>query len=287
MRAYLLIIFESGIGDTYSTLVSAYETYLQLQSWGYETYLIFETRKNNYFNKKERLDFLFNLNKFENGVIYNIDWDINGSPDVVNVYKTIQLQQNQKSYRIFVSHKIPELEYYQSKIYGHPEIKHFSMYPNCYRQFLSDDVIEISNNFDIDKSNLVGIHYRPLDGHGDSNVEFEKIRNLLEQFVSGFQDKNMFVSSNGNLIRNYLKNNYKNIFTCNFSKQIEYYPCYTPHLKHLSEYDFIRHTQEIAAEMSIFRFCEKIVSLSVFLSNFITYGILNNIHSSKYENILQ
>lgn len=289
MNANILIKFESGLGDTYSTLVSALETFQILEKHGYETNLVIDTRKNPYFSQEHKLDFLFNLSEFKNNVVYNVPLNKNGYPDIENIFGTKRIVQKQKSYHIFLSEEIDELRSFESNIYGHPEIRNSKKFPNCNVNLLSEEVLKLADKISDNKSNMVGIHFRPLDENGDNESELERIKEHLEFFTKKYHNKNFFVGSNGNLIKNYLSSNLQNLITTKFTYQniIPFYPCYIVNQKGLKEEDFILHAQEIASEMSFYRNCEKIISFSYFLSNFITYGILNNKHNKIYEEIIE
>ena len=101
MEAYLLIKFESGVGDTYSTLLSAYETSLELQKFGYNTTLVLETRRNVYFSPGTKLDVLFDTSVFQN-VVYNIPTDTSGNPDIAGIFNVKRLPQAQLSYHLYL-----------------------------------------------------------------------------------------------------------------------------------------------------------------------------------------
>ena len=286
MRANLLIKFESGLGDTYSTLASALEAFNFLESLGYDTTLVIETRRNVYFSHTHKLDVIFNMTPFKGKVVYNIELDGSGNPDISKIFGTQRIPQHQKSYWVYVDKVIDELNNYESIIYGHPEIKIYNQRPNCELQLLSDEVIKISNKMVKKRNNIIGIHFRPLDLRGNNPEELDKVKQSIHDFIEKNSNKNFLVSSNGTLIRDYLKDNYKNILTpkLTYENLIPFYPCYTRN-PNLSENDYIRHAREIAAEMSLYRKCEKIISFAPFLSNFMTYGILNNIHTKDYNKL--
>jgi hypothetical protein len=232
------------------------------------------------------LDYIFDLSPFKGKIVYNLETDNNGNPNIPKVFGTNRIQQNQKSYWIYLDEVVSELNNFESNIYGHPEIRIFEKRPNCKMDILSSEVIDISNIFLEKSENVVGIHFRPLDMRGDNIEELEKVKKQISEFIQNNPNKTILVSSNGTLIREYLESNYDNIIApkLTYEKVIPFHPCYTRDPK-FNENDYIRHAREIAAEMSLYRKCEKIISFAPFLSNFMTYGILNNIHTKDYNKL--
>lgn len=286
MKAYIVLKFESGIGDNYSATVSAYEASLDLEKLGYDTTLILETRRNVYFSPDTKLDVLYDLSGFKN-ILYNIQMDQNGNPDVVGLFNVEHLQQNQVSYHIYVDEIIPALKTYQSPIYGHPELKHGLKRPYCNTDLLSERVKEIAKSMLPDTTDVVGLQYRAYDMQGDFEDLIAPIKDTVDRYADVYKDKTVFVSSNGNLLRNYMRTKHSNVVSPSFSNTtIPFYPCYIKHRTDLTEEDFILHAQETAAEMSLYKHCKKILPFSPFLSNFLTYGILNNQHTQNYFDLI-
>lgn len=286
MEAYLLIKFESGVGDTYSTLVSAYEASLELEKFGYNTTLVLETRRNVYFSPEIKLDVLYDLSGFKN-VLYNLRTDITGNPDILGLFNARRLPQQQVSYHIYLDELIPELQDYQSCIFGHPELKHNSRRPVCNTALLSPKVLKIAKTMLPDTSRVVGLQYRAYDMQGDIEHLLDPIRSTVDKYAEVYKDRTVLVSSNGNFLRNYMKTRHSNVLSPTFSNNtIPFYPCYVKHREDLTEEDFVLHAQEIAAEMSLYMYCEKIISFSPFLSNFITYGIINNQYTKNYTELI-
>ena len=84
-----------------------------------------------------------------------------------------------------------------------------------------------------------------------------------------------------------MRTKHKNVFSPSFTNTtIPFYPCYVRYRQDLTEKDFVLHAQEITAEMSLYKYCEKIMSFSPFLSNFLTYGIINNQHTQNYPELI-
>jgi hypothetical protein len=286
MNAYLYINFVSGLGDTYTTIMSALQSSIELENFGYNTFLIINTTRNNYLPEHLELDCLFDFSGFKNKVIYNIPLDNEGNPVIQNL-KLNKLKQDQNSYSIYVDSIIPELYEYQSYIFGHTEINKLSKRPTCNMDIISLDVKNIADSFIGNFSNIVTLHYRAMDGLGNSEEYVNGRIGRFENFINEHKDKNILVCSNGKLIRDLLKNKHSNVITFNFTyNELELYPCYDIYTKpKFSEDIFIRHSQEILAEMVMIKYSEKILSISPFLSNFVTYGVLNNTHKKDYSEL--
>ena len=141
--------------------------------------------------------------------------------------------------------------------------------------------------FRSDPSRVVGLQYRAYDMQGDIEHLLNPIKDTIDKYAEVYKDRTVLVSSNGNFLRNYMKTKHSNVLSPTFSNTtIPFYPCYVRYRQDLTEDDFVLHAQEIAAEMSLYRYCEKIISFSPFLSNFITYGIINNQYTTNYFELI-
>jgi hypothetical protein len=289
MNAYLLINFVSGLGDTYSTILSALEAYKYLQTLGYKTNLVFETRRNWYFPPTVPLDCLYDLTPFEGNVLYNIDWNVHGGPDLETSYNAKLLLQNQKSYLIYVDEQIPELNNYQSYIYGHTELHRFKdKKPICETQLLGSEVIVQAEKFVPNTENMVAVHYRAKDGRGEEEADFLKYKHTITTFIEQHKEQRVLVCTNGRMAREILRNMYPNVIALNFTySDLQMYSPFDPLSNKHSTEKYIRHAQEIAAEMCLLRYARKILSVSPFVSNFVTYGYLNNIHTGDYNELFE
>jgi hypothetical protein len=284
MNAYLHIKFVSGLGDTYTTIMSALECSIELENLGYNPHLILNTDRNQYLPPHIKLDCLFDFGGFKNEIIYNPILDNNGFP-IIDGISLVKLNQNQSSYLIYVDeyHKI--LDNYQSYIFGHLEISRNDRRPTCNIDIINHDIKKQAYEFIGHIDDLISLHYRTRDGLGNSEEELMDKLKSFEHFIDVNQNNKVLICSNGKLIKNYLKKN--NIVTFNFTyDNIELYPCYDIYNKSLySDEVFIKHSQEIMTEMVLMKYSKKILSISPFLSNFVTYGILNNIHNLNYNEI--
>lgn len=288
MRAYVYVNFVSGLGDTYTTILSSLECSMELKNFGYDTYLILNTSRNNYIPENLKLDCLFNFNDFENEIIYNPPLDSEGNP-IIDGVNMIRVSQNQTSYIIYVEKYSEYLENYESYIFGHTEINKNSRRPICNTDIVSETVKEIANDFINNYKNIITLHYRAMDGLGNSETYLRNILFRFDEFVKNNKTDIILVCSNGKIIREYLKSKYDNVITFNFThKDIELYPCYDIYNKDkYSDEVFIRHSQEIMAEMVMIRNSKKILSISPFLSNFVSYGIINNDTGLDYHDFFK
>lgn len=283
MQAYIVLQSISGLGDQYTSVLSGYQTFLDLKEMGYDVLINWETKTNQYFNKDIPLDCIFDLSVFDK-VIYNEEESIS---------KNILLNQNQRSYRIYVSELVPALENYQSKLYGferyRTNLDSEESYPTFKKQFLSREVLDIASGSIATflTHSLTGIHFRCDDAFHLSDIGqikkryVEELNNLNKIIVSN-PDILFMVCSNNKKVVDMLSANHINTFKNYFTnRDIPLYYCYEQQPLDTEDSMYIRHAQEIAAEMSLFAYCSKIIAYNTFPSSFLTYGITHNIHYSS------
>src|SRR3989304_2647438 len=108
MKAYIVSQFWSGLGDAYSNYVSCYVACLELEAMGYDTYFMWDTSRCQYLPFNSTLEAFFKEDIFKNKVIYN-------DQEITTNYSL--LQQNQKSFKIYVNSFAKELISYESILY--------------------------------------------------------------------------------------------------------------------------------------------------------------------------
>jgi len=260
--------------------MSTIECANELKEFGYNPHLIINTHRNNYFPSHVKLDCVFDFSDFENEVIYNPILDNDGSP-IIDGLKLKRVTQNQTSYLIYVDEYHEGLNNYQSYIFGHTELNISDRRPLCNTDIVNSEIKQMAKDFLGDVDNLVTLHYRATDGLGNTENYVNTNLHRFDEFVENNKEHKILICSNGKLVRDYLVNKYENVITFNFSNNdIELFPCYTFYRgsSHSDEV-LIKHSQEIMAEMVMIKYSKKILSISPFLSNFVSYGIMNNVYN--------
>lgn len=293
MKAYIVLQCISGLGDQYSSVLSGHTIYRDLTALGYDTEVVW-TVNNQYFNSNLPLDPIFDLSEFEGRVYYGIE------PEIAAKY--IRLPQIQNSTRIYVSEITPELSsyeaplfcfdtYYKKAVRDLPGLK----YPTTDKQFLSKDVLDIVENFRQGRERIKGIHFRVGDLHLEtpytSLYEIQAYKVALDKvttFLESNNDSEIMVCSNNKNIVNFFENNYNNVFQNKFTVEMKRYYSYSylTASKYTQE-EYIRHAQETAAEMAMFKYCDTIFPYNTFHSSFLTYGITHNIHHKNWNTKLK
>lgn len=181
MKAYVVVQCISGLGDQYSSLLSASVIKSELDRMGYDVYLLWNVRSL-YMPSDYPLDFLFDLTSF-GPVEYNLEEAIKKEYHL--------LPQIQQSIRIYVSEINLFLQEYQSTFYDHSSFRRLgSNIPIFKKQYLSKEVLEIKNRFLEGKKEIYGIHFRVGDSFLNTPIE------LLEPYRNSIEEVETFIKEN-------------------------------------------------------------------------------------------
>lgn len=283
MKAYIITTAQHGLGDQYTGILMAYDTFLLLESLGYDTYIDFWGHNMYYytFNQHPNLDPIFNFSPFQNKILY-------GEEDRIR-NECFRLPQEQYSIEIWVSEIVDELKTYEAKIYNFFNFRYNSkfVFPNWQTQFLSDEVLRIKDNF-IKKHNVENFYWlqvRVSDADGQMFLPLEDLIQsdwfiLVDKWIQKNLDNTIVISSSHLLLRDYFAEKYSNVLFNKFSSNIDRTLCLGPIQ---NESEMILHTQEMAAEMAMISHAKKLFRGGYQTSNYLTYGIMHNIHYNSFE----
>lgn len=283
MKAYIITTAQHGLGDQYTGILMAYDTFLLLESLGYDTHINFWGCNIEYyrFSQHPNLDPIFNFSPFQNKILYGEEERIKS--------ECIRLPQEQYSIEIWVSEIVDELKSYEAKIYNFFNFKYNSkfVFPNWKTQFFSDEVLKIKDNFikTLGVEDFYWLQVRVSDADGQMFLPLENLMEkdwfvLIDKWIEKNLDKTIIISSSHLLLRNHFAEKYRNVLYNKFSSNIDR----TLHLDpYQNESDMILHTQEMAAEMAMIAHSKKLFRGANQTSNYLTYGIMHNIHYSTFE----
>ena len=288
MKAYILLYCLSGFGDQYSNVSTGYKAYQDLKELGYEVE-IYWLINNIYYSSDYPLDYIFDFNLFYKDNI-KITY-IRSESELSEKY--ILLPSNQNAIKIFLTKIIDELIDYKLPVYdyfGFHRNAYLSYNPNMLptftHQFLSKEVLDISNKF-VDKPQIKAVHFRSDDYHNRVHHSevfkdefFKQKTDLACQFIEENKNEDIMICSSSKSVRDFFIDNFSNTFYNKFDSELELHNSYD---KNFDESINIRHAQQIAAEMFLFSKCDKIFTVGKSLSNFLTYGVGHNIHHNDWK----
>lgn len=293
MRAYVVLQCISGLGDQYTSVLSGYAIYKDLTALGYDTEIIW-TVNNQYFDSSLPLDPIFDLSVFEGRVNYQIE------PEIAAKYT--RLPQIQNSIRIYVSEITPELSIYEAPLFCYDTYYKKAVrdlprlqYPTFDNQFLSKEVLGLVEDFRQGRERIKGVHFRVEDLYLElpyaSLYEIQAYRvalNKVAAFVESNSDLEIMVCSNNKNVVNFFESKYSNVFQNRFTIEMKRYYSYSYlTASRYTQEEYIRHAQETAAEMAMFKYCDTILPYNTFHSSFLTYGITHNIHHKNWNTKLK
>ena len=283
-KAYIVSVWQTGMGDMYSNILNCYYTKKDLESMGYEVFLVKNIVTNLYFNSSypNLICEIFDFSPFGENVIFN-NFDIEKTH--------INIEQQCHSYRIYVERKLDGIDNYQidfiNSIACFKEKKYdfVSKEP----QFLNKNILDEMENFlSFTDGDLSGVSLRIGDGDLSNPDIFETERyqpviKELKDFLKSCSSKHIFLSTS-NMSEKFIKQ-LKELddrffifkFTHNFPM---HWVCYANDFSDKTD-EFLRHTKEIAINMSCFSRCKNIAQICGYPSAFMCYGLYHNINYSK------
>lgn len=279
----MFIMCNCGLGDQYTSILTVFQAYNELVSKGYKVKVCW-SKSNLYFPSHISLEVLYDLSPFE---------------QIIEEFDPPQIRETFKSFTKIERFRVFEL--YVKNIDNFIETRNFTSYMRSHwnyavgglevfdHQFVNQDIIDISEKFIKDKDKIYGIHFRVPDGSLKSKVDeiFEmsyyggELIRLLN-FVKNNTDHNFMICSNNQNIIDLFEQNSSNVFSNKFLYNLDKHNVLNTHHQ-ISENILIEHTKQIMAEMVSFRKCLKIYSVNTFPSNFVSYGIIHNVHNQPWN----
>ena len=288
-KAYIVLRWETGLGDLYSAIISSYYIIHELETIGYEASLIINVIKNIYFSERYPLTHIFDFSPFGEKIIFD-NWE-------KYTEKCIHIPQDCKSLNLYVTEILTGIRNYQYKLLNTPEYKQEPEkreYKFRHIQFLNKKVTSLTDNFIGEKSNkLGGISIRVFDYHLEDSLESITnnpihlgVTERVQKFLNTCNLEHIFItSSNLNVVRELLSLD-RRLFTYNFTHEYKmHYPRINNSLS--DDSNLVEHTQEIAATMAVFSRCKSFSQVLGNPSSFMCYGISHNIHYSSISETLQ
>jgi len=273
------IYAQTGFGDQYASLITGYNSLIDLKSMGFNPKIII-SKGHKYFPQNVDLSVIYNLDSFKYDDITQINCE--DEDKIVEGYELLLFT----SIQIWVrkkTDKLIEYSHYHKFISRHNHSL-FDFEPNLDFKIYNDDVINQSKLIIEGKQNLIGLHFRCGD-----NMLFSDVQTILndeywggeiiraEKFIIDNPNSDIMVGSLNNSICEYFSNKFKNVFLNKFN--YTNFPMHNivgrnddiPNFE-----DYLNHSKEILSEMISFSYCNKIASFNTFKSNFMIYAIVNN-----------
>lgn len=286
MGDVVIIIFcDEGLGDQYASFITAYNLIPILKKQGYNP-KIFISKEHKYFSVKTPVSVIYNISVFD---------------CEIEEMRYSEIMKHLKDYRklsfssiqVWVPFNLTELNNLEYSNITRYNLHNISIHPNIINNFYNKDVFEKAEEFISGKKEIVTLHFRSGDELMTANFDqiirngfwgnqFEKSYKFIEQHM---EFDVMVCSSNPNITKHFCEK-YENVFSNKFS-----YPDLEMHRIYGYEDTkddsiYIEHTKEIMAEMVSMMYSKRILSINHFSSNFILYGILNNINYTTWQDKL-
>lgn len=282
------------LGDIYSEVYSAYQTYKVLRELGYDVHINWEIMRNAYYSADEPMSHLFDLSFADHAILYN-------QLNLIQQTCTLLPQRLNASFKIYLSEVHHKLKNYESLVYN-PQglITESNLYPLSDipddKQFLSQKVLDIGNKFlgdKKDKLKTVSLRVFDTDVHETFeelcvNARYELLIKDMFAFIEKNKDFNILVCTSVPQLAERVCDMYDNTFFNEFTHK---------HIRHVwphgsdpaaSEQDYVLHAQEIAAEMHCFAHSQEIFKRTGSANHtaFLTYGLVHNVHHVTWQDRL-
>ena len=185
------------------------------------------------------------------------------------------------------NHDLDELRYQNITRYN---IHNITENPKLNEGLINQDILQISKKSIEEKNNFVALHFRSGDELMKSNID-EVMKNGFwssqfqksYDFIENNSQSNVLVCSSNLRVVDHFCEKYNNVFSNNFSNpNIEMHRIYG-YTDTKDDSIYIEHAKEIYAEMVSLKYAKKIFSVNHFSSNFVLYGILNNVNYNTWQ----
>lgn len=279
----IYIICGCGLGDQYTSILTAFQTYNELSNKGYKVKVCWN-KNNPYFPSHISLGMLYDLSPFNQNIEEFEYTEVNG------IMKEFIKLQNHNVIEVYVRNSDDFIKSYNIVSYMRSHWYAFmDKLHTIDRQFVNSQIIRSSENFLLNKDKIIGIHFRTPDDVVNRNVDeilkmdyYGIVLQKLVNFLEKNNDKTYMICSNNEHIKNFIKEKLPNSFSYNFTHNLKMHNVLNSHHQ-LPDEILVEHTKEIMIEMVSFKKCEKIYSVNTFPSNFVSYGIIHNEHNQPWN----
>jgi len=272
LKAVITTSFNSGLGDMCLGYYQIYYLQEQLKQIGYEVKTIIDLGRSPYkttgedrniFRRIFNFDFLDDLEI----ILGNLEHvKTNLRDELIEVYKYEHVHSvfvNIESDNFTKINHVKHSWYYRDDL---PKINLFNT-----------EVIDYceSKCLKIPKIN-VGLHYRPFSSDNENNIQsdLETFKNDIHSILEKNSDEIVFVSTNKNLLKEYLKNSsYKNVYVNDFVFPNVHEAIRSLNLNDDALFEILRET---IFDMFLLSKCEKIYRIANWFSAFLSFACLYN-----------
>ena len=285
----ILMFCQTGFGDHYSSLITGYNAFLDIKKLGLTPKLVV-AKGHKYFPQNIDLSVIYDFSSFGDEVIQmNYDEIDNFTKGYeLCLFTSIQIWAKKKSERLqeyVQSHKF--ISRYNRDLLSHE--------PNTNFKIFHDELMSFSDSFVSGKKEIIGLHFRGGDDTLVSNIDEiinhsfwgGELKRMIK-IIGEYPNNDIMICSLNKSVREYFSNKFENVFSPNIGcKELPFHNIVANNQILNNVENYINHSKEILAEMVSFRHCKKIYSFNTFPSNFVLYGILNNVNYSLYRDKLK
>ena len=272
MNAIITTSLNSGLGDMYLGIYQIYYLQEELKKIGYNVKTIINLGRSPYKVYGEDRNVFRRIFKLH--LLDNLEIILEGLDVVNNQLKEelIEAYKYEHIHTVFVDNLIDEF----SKI---NHIKHSWYYRDDLPKInlLSDEVTEYSERKSKEVGDgYIGLHYRIFSSDNEDNIEsdLETYKSKINEVLEKNSDKTVFVSTNKDLIKEYLKKSgYKNYYINTFI-----FPNVHDSIRELkiNDDELFEILKETLCDMYLLSKCEKIYRISNWFSAFLSFSCLYN-----------
>jgi len=281
-EAIIIIFCDEGFGDQYASLITAYNVIPILRKQGYNP-KIFISKEHKYFSLKTPISVIYNLSIFDCDIeemrYEEIKQRLGG-------HKLVSFS----SIQIWVKEKNNELDDFNYSNVTRYNIHNLTTHPKTKENLVNKDILELSEKFISERKNIVALHFRSGDTYMKSDINHimqdsfwnEQFKKSYE-FIETNSEYDVLICSSNSKVVDHFCEKYKNTFRSEFSNPNM--PMHRIYGHDFQEDDssYITHAKEIYSEMVSLKYAKKIFSVNHFSSNFVLYGILNNVNYDTWQ----
>ena len=272
MKSVITASLLSGLGDMYLNLYQIYSLQNELKKIGYEVKIILNLsygpykthgQDRNVFKRIFKLDLLDNL-EIVSSNFEQINNDL--KKDLIEAYKYEHI------HTIFVDELINEfkdIKYIKHSWYYRDDLPKINLLSDEVTEFCEMKTKKIGDGY-------IGLHYRPFSSDNENNIQsdLEEYKPIINNILEENKDKIVFVSTNKNLLKEYLKSSdYKNYYINTFV-----FPNVHENIKDLkiNDDELFEILKETLCDAYALSKCEKIYRIANWFSGFLSFSCLYN-----------
>ena len=266
MKSVITASLLSGLGDMYLNLYQIYSLQNELKKIGYEVKIILNLTYGPYKTHGQDRDVfkrIFKLDLFDNLEIVSSNFEqINNDlkKNLIEAYKYEHI------HTIFVDELINEfkdIKYIKHSWYYRDDLPKINLLSDEVTEFCEMKTKKIGDGY-------IGLHYRPFSSDNENNIQsdLEEYKPIINNILEENKDKIVFVSTNKNLLKEYLKNSdYKNYYINTFV-----FPNVHENIKDLkiNDDELFEILKETLCDAYALSKCEKIYRIANWFSGFLT-----------------